>query len=613
MKKHYKKHHIRDPIHGPIKLDELEFKLINTPEFRRLKRIKQLSFAQYEYPSANHTRFEHCIGTLLVTKRIINSLKINSTEENAKLLENNETYVKIAALLHDVGHSAFSHSIEQVLSEHPEWTSKKINHEENGFKIITGKGKINQILKEKFSEKEIMLIATIAMEKLDLLDKNLHFLTDIITGDLGSDRIDYLVRDSYHAGLSYGNIEVEQLISNLCISLKGPTRRVCIKYDEERKGLSASTFLLIGRQHHFDAIVHQPKIRCANVMLKKAFELYIDSIDNQEKEILNCFTKYDDYDLLNKMITNNKSESMETIKEIVALIKDELPLKEHETSFKRIDDFPPQVIFMLQIINQDKDLKSKFRQIIEKKIRKKNKLKKSDLIIFDMDLNGTSGIPSSLYLEADNSKSCLIFDKAPLTEDLSIILPKMGSLAIYSKEKINVNFFEFVQEITQLVNDKREKELIREESLLISILMGITSLKHFEKKIDQSILHRDIDLSFPGIARLIEFSNNFFKKNKIQPYNDFIKLNDYFLYSPKFYKEIILLASCNLINIIRKPVCIDNNNKPCGLEIKNLQNIKSMVSRYDFSLTSRAIDYIFNFILKSKKCKEYSGILGGLK
>jgi HD superfamily phosphohydrolase len=105
---------IRDPIHGLIKYDEKEEKLINSSIFQRLRGIKQLALANLVYPGAHHTRFEHCIGTMHLAGRIAKQLKLST--ERIKIL-------RLAGLLHDIGHGPFSHVSEQIMET---CTDKKI-------------------------------------------------------------------------------------------------------------------------------------------------------------------------------------------------------------------------------------------------------------------------------------------------------------------------------------------------------------------------------------------------------------------------------------------------------------------------------------------------------
>jgi len=113
---------IKDPIHGYIQINEEERRIIDSAPFQRLRRICQLPFANLVYPGANHTRFSHSLGCFYIAGEIVEKLKLE---------EYNKKVVKIAALLHDIGHPPFSHLCEQFLFEY------KTNHEEMTKKIIS--------------------------------------------------------------------------------------------------------------------------------------------------------------------------------------------------------------------------------------------------------------------------------------------------------------------------------------------------------------------------------------------------------------------------------------------------------------------------------------------
>ena len=169
---------IRDPLHGTVHLTDLEEKMLDAQPMQRLRGIRQLAMAYLVYPGANHTRFEHSIGTLALAGKMCEELGIG---------EDRAAKVRAAALLHDVGHVAFSHESEQVIMR------KLGTHEEVGKRIIT-KGEIADILSESFSAREIA----------KLPDKPLG---QIIASDIGADRKDYLLRDSHYTGVDYGIVD----------------------------------------------------------------------------------------------------------------------------------------------------------------------------------------------------------------------------------------------------------------------------------------------------------------------------------------------------------------------------------------------------------------------
>lgn len=230
---------IKDAIHGNIFAGELEEKIIDTAQFQRLRRIKQLAMAYLVYPGATHTRFEHSLGTMHLASGICDSLGIGGIEKEK---------VRIHALLHDIGHSAFSHESEKALS------GFFGNHEEVGAGKMR-EGELGDLLMERFSKKEIGMLGR-GVEKT------------AIAGDVGADRMDYLLRDAYHIGVSYGAVDVDRIIHTL--ELEG--KRLVV----ERGGLEATETLLIGRFMMFSTVYLHKTVRIASAMLRRAIGRAVD-------------------------------------------------------------------------------------------------------------------------------------------------------------------------------------------------------------------------------------------------------------------------------------------------------------------------------------------------
>src|ERR1041385_4926420 len=173
---------IRDAVHGDIEMGSLEVELMDTPEFQRLRGIKQLGTAYLVFPSAVHTRFEHSLGTSWMAHRILESVRRNQTvsEDDARL-------VRVASLLHDITHIPFGHTLEderRVLPRHDK-DEERVNH-------LLRASAVGQVLK-----REGLQDAVIATLKHDETYKS-----DIVGGAISADLLDYLRRDTYFCGLS---------------------------------------------------------------------------------------------------------------------------------------------------------------------------------------------------------------------------------------------------------------------------------------------------------------------------------------------------------------------------------------------------------------------------
>ncbi len=186
---------IRDAVHGNIVFEQKIFiDLINTSEFQRLHKISQLGGTFIAFPTANHTRFSHSLGTYFVTREIIKNIKNNN------LNDYQQTVVMIAALLHDIGHGPFSHAFELMYP---------ISHEEHSVKIISGNTEINQIL-NRFSPQLAKDVANVISKK-----HNNKIMVQLVSSQLDADRLDYLKRDSFFTGVSYSKVDLFWLIKNM--------------------------------------------------------------------------------------------------------------------------------------------------------------------------------------------------------------------------------------------------------------------------------------------------------------------------------------------------------------------------------------------------------------
>lgn len=246
---------IRDSLHGNLQIKEFEVKLIDTPQIQRLRRIKQLGFTYLVYPGANHTRFEHSIGSMFLASRLAYSL--NLPEDQREML-------RVCALLHDAGHGPFSHVSEAVLEK---------SHEELTSKLIL-ESALSDILSEKFDPKEI--IKLISGEGV---------LGQVISGELDVDRMDYLLRDSYYTGVAYGIIDVERLIHNMKLE-----DNLILK----AKGVQAAESMLLARYFMYPSVYQHHTTRIINSMFRRCLnQLFIEKLIDPE-----MIYKYDDIDII---------------------------------------------------------------------------------------------------------------------------------------------------------------------------------------------------------------------------------------------------------------------------------------------------------------------------
>ncbi|MGL4419030.1 MAG: HD domain-containing protein [Gemmataceae bacterium] len=200
-----------DPIHGLITFesnswDRLLLMLINTHEFQRLRRIKQLGLSEMVFPGGNHSRFAHSIGVMHNARRFLDRID----KLGHKLDEMQRTAVLTAALLHDVGHGPFSHAFEKITNDH---------HETRTVEIITNDcTEINKALREH--DPKLPDLLKNFFEKDGTADGQApesipRYLVQVISSQLDADRFDYLLRDSHATGVGYGQFDSKWLIQHI--------------------------------------------------------------------------------------------------------------------------------------------------------------------------------------------------------------------------------------------------------------------------------------------------------------------------------------------------------------------------------------------------------------
>jgi uncharacterized protein len=239
---------IRDPVHGYIKITEEERAIIDSPFVQRLRRIHQLAGAYMVYPGGVHTRFEHVVGTMHVAGLIAESIadKANLDEEQIQEL-------RLAALLHDVGHGPFSHLFEEVLTE-----KTHLGHEDISQRIVL-ESDIGEIL-EKYG------ISPKRMSQLCVGKQKTHaFMNEVIAGGLSADIMDYLLRDSYFTGVEYGKVDIHRVIHSL--DVMGDHLVL------DQAALYAFEALLIARYEMFKAVYFHRTVRAAELMLAHSMAL----------------------------------------------------------------------------------------------------------------------------------------------------------------------------------------------------------------------------------------------------------------------------------------------------------------------------------------------------
>lgn len=238
-----------DPIYGYVGLTEQELEIVNTLVFQRLHNIKQLGTAFFVYPGATHSRFSHSLGTMFLMDRVAQRLReleiINSTDEICKL--------RLAALLHDVGHFPFSHCLERPIRNHS--YKNEGSHEKLSVHLIH-----NTSIKDKLDTYKPSDISSIITKKY--VKQPIYSL--LVSSDLDVDRMDYLMRDAHETGVSYGFIDVDRLIRTLVIDQD----HLAI----EDKGRQALENFLLARYHMYQVVYYHKTVVGFELMLQRIYE-----------------------------------------------------------------------------------------------------------------------------------------------------------------------------------------------------------------------------------------------------------------------------------------------------------------------------------------------------
>lgn len=327
---------VRCPVHGFIGMTQLEREIVDHPAFQRLRRVKQLAWTDYVYPGTSHSRFEHSLGVMHLASRLYEAV-VRTSEDTLKEvfgytdagLERDWQIVRLAALLHDIGHPPFSHAAEHLLPmKAPENFSlfqgmtkpvERYTHEDYSVAII---GSVLKDLIEQHScnrrnyrittDEITALISKRAPGGLAL------FWKDIISGQLDADRMDYLLRDSLHAGVSYGKFDLDRIVSSVCAVRSPREESADPKIAIMKGGIFAAEALIVARYWmHKQVYFHKTRLACDH-HLEKALEVILAEAANRQeivyfprpdsREELEKYLAWDDYRVMGMLAAGKGGE-----------------------------------------------------------------------------------------------------------------------------------------------------------------------------------------------------------------------------------------------------------------------------------------------------------------
>lgn len=247
---------LRDPIHGYVNIRlKVVWDCLNSKEFQRLRRIRQLGGAHMAYHTAEHTRFAHSLGVYEIIRKMVEE---NSSIQEA-LSEEDKVTVMLAGLLHDLGHGPYSHSFELI---------SPVKHEEMTVRMITEDSEIHDIL-----EKALPGLSKKVASVIDMTHPN-SLLVQMITGQLDADRMDYLLRDAYFTGTKYGEFDIQRVLRTIRVR----ENKIVVK----QSGMHSVEDYIMARYHMYWQVYYHPVARSHELLLEAFFKRLSDAVEEDE-------------------------------------------------------------------------------------------------------------------------------------------------------------------------------------------------------------------------------------------------------------------------------------------------------------------------------------------
>lgn len=361
----------RDTIHGYIRVEyDTIMKLIDTKEVQRLRRIHQLGGTFMVFHTAEHSRFGHSLGVYEITRRMVSEV----TELDESLDEMEKLTVMAAALLHDLGHGPFSHAFESITKTH---------HEDMTIKIILGDSEINRVLKDEHEELPNLVASVINHTHPNKL------LSQIVSSQLDADRMDYLLRDSYYTGTTYGEFDLERILR----TLKVVDNQLLLK----ETGIHTVEDYIMARYHMYWQVYLHPTAR--------SFEAIVINLFKRLKEI----------------------GSAKEFPMFKGLFSEKMTIEEHY----ELDEASCYYGFNVLRHHQDKILSDLSRRILERDLFEYQDIKENQTSADYEEL--AIGYPTEYYLYIDSATQMPYSPYSPETENLIMIYTKLNQVVELSK------------------------------------------------------------------------------------------------------------------------------------------------------------------------------------
>lgn len=312
----------RCPVHGFIEVDDWERGIIAQPAFQRLRRIRQLGWTDYIYPGAMHTRFEHSLGVMHVATRIYDAIVARSADVlksdfgyNEDGLRRDRRLVRLAALLHDLGHGPFSHAAEDLLPVRSD--NERFGHEDYSAAVV------RHLLKDSIDDHPANGNYGIKAEDVAAFLEGsakipkVLFWRELITGQMDADRMDYLLRDSLHLGVRYGTYDLDRLVNTVCAvpGTKDGGEDLVPRIGVTEGGWHAAESLILARYYMFTQVYfHKTRVAYDHHVGEALREVLPNgSFPNPQNDDLKEYLNWDDWKMLGFVADGRAGEHGERI------------------------------------------------------------------------------------------------------------------------------------------------------------------------------------------------------------------------------------------------------------------------------------------------------------
>ena len=306
----HRTYEFRCPIHGFVKLNAWERDIVDHWAFRRLRRIRQLAWTDYVYPGAMHTRFEHSLGVLQIATWLYDAITTNSKDVlqselsyKSEGLQRQKQLVRLAALLHDVGHGPFSHASEKLMPKKDD--GNRYKHEDYSAAII--RNILRDVIENHQMNNNCGFKADDIASLLEGSSKAASNILwrDIISGQMDADRMDYLLRDSYHIGVAYGKFDLHRLINT--IRAIRPNKKTGPRFGITEGGWHAAEGLILARYFMFTQVYFHKTRVAYDVHLREVLKVLLPNgtFPRPVETELESYLEWDDWRVLG-LLSNGK-------------------------------------------------------------------------------------------------------------------------------------------------------------------------------------------------------------------------------------------------------------------------------------------------------------------